>query len=421
MAFEQVLDNGLLLRTARDEKDIQKYIAFNSEYNNPNEGLNTNILMRHYPDASLDDYFLIEDPQSGEIVATTCLIPWECQFEGITLRAGQLEQVLSHPAYRRHGLVKILIRRFMQVVAERGLDFSFIWGIPYYYRQYGYSYCIEGNSYESLPAWRIPDAPDGQPGVYRLRPASAEDAGLLTDLYREAMRTVQFHLTRSEDHWRYLLEKAHFPVQIAEDIRTGQAVGYIGLVKQNQEAGISLIESGITHQDAGWEVLRALKSQTAGEIQVCWPRNATLARLAQDLGSVVQVPSQWLFHIHDMAAFLTKIGPAFERRLADSDCATLTRDLVINLFRQAYRLRFQSGKLVEALALGFVDSSMGADGGDLCIPPDAFMRLLLGYRGLDQLLDAWPDIVVKPESRSLLAVLFPHIESYLYATYAYFA
>ena len=40
---------------------------------------------------------------------------------------------------------------------------------------------------------------------------------------------------------------------------------------------------------------------------------------------------------------------------------------------------------------------MLGDEGDpsfLCIPPEAFVRLALGYRGLEELRDAWPDIVV---------------------------
>ncbi|RPJ49672.1 MAG: hypothetical protein EHM21_06550 [Chloroflexi bacterium] len=98
----------------------------------------------------------------------------------------------------------------------------------------------------------------------------------------------------------------------------------------------------------------------------------------------------------------------------------MTTNLVINLFRQAYRLCFKSGKLHGVETLGFVDSSMGSDGGDLLIPPDALVRLIFGYRGLDQLRDAWPDIVIKPAARRLVDVLFPHMDSYLYSTYAYF-
>ncbi len=108
-----------------------------------------------------------------------------------------------------------------------------------------------------------------------------------------------------------------------------------------------------------------------------------------------------------------------ESRLAASECAGLTGDLTFNLFREAFRLRFEAGRLVEAAAAGFVDSSMGADGGDLCIPPEAFVRLVLGYRTLDELTDAWPDIVIRPDRRRVLDVLFPKINSYLCTPYFY--
>ncbi len=82
-------------------------------------------------------------------------------------------------------------------------------------------------------------------------------------------------------------------------------------------------------------------------------------------------------------------------------------------------MRFAAGALIDVDAIGFVDSSMGADGGDLCIPPDAFVRLALGYRGLAALWDAWPDIVVREESRRLLDILFPELTSYLCTPYFY--
>jgi len=417
--FVQKLDHGLLFRTVRDENDVERYVAFNTRFNNVNEGLNTACLLRHYPGASYADYQLIEDEQSGEMVSTTCLIPWTLDYEGIPLRAAQLEQVLSHPTYRRHGLVKIQMKRFMQVVRERQFDLSFIWGIPYYYRQYGYSYCLDGSTFELLPASRIPAPPAGQPAPYTLRPAGLDDVPVLTALYQDAMRSLDFSVTRAAEHWRYLLEWARFPVQMVEDQRTGQAVGYLGLQKHPGSETITLLESGITHQEPGLAVLQLL-AHDAHEIQVCWPQNGALARLSRLLGSVTLPGGQWLFHITDLAGFLTRIGPVLERRLAASDCAGVTANLTINLFRQAYKLCFTAGKLAGVEALGFVDSSMGADGGDLCIPPEALVRLVFGYRGLDELFDAWPDIVVKPSRRRLFDVLFPRLSSYLYSTYAYF-
>ena len=145
-------------------------------------------------------------------------------FEGIHLRAAQLEQVLSRPDYRRQGLIKILVRRFMEAVQEGGYDLSFIWGIPYYYRQYGYAYAIEGNCYESLPSSRIPDAPPPDGSAYSFRNATAADCQALTDLYRQAMLPYALTLIRTPEHWRYLLEQARFPVELVINARNGEAV-----------------------------------------------------------------------------------------------------------------------------------------------------------------------------------------------------
>lgn len=60
---------------------------------------------------------------------------------------------------------------------------------------------------------------------------------------------------------------------------------------------------------------------------------------------------------------------------------------------------------------------MGADAGDLAIPPDAFLRLLFGYRNLDELHDAWPDIVVRPDRRALITCLFPKFDAQLWLPY----
>jgi hypothetical protein len=418
--FEQKLENGLLMRTVKDERDVERYIAFNTKYNNVSEGLNSELLLHHFPGASFDDYQLIEDLQTGEIVSTTCLIPWEFDYEGIILRAAQLEQVLSHPDYRKHGLVRLQIKRFMQMVSERQFDLSYIWGIPYYYRQYGYAYCIDGSVFEALPTWRIPDADEGASEPYILKTSTVEHIPALEEIYERVISLLQFHATRSQAHWQFLLEKAKFPVRVVEDCRSGKIAGFIAAQKNAESSRITVVESGILNQDTSLAVLRALKKEIAGEIQVTWPQNNPLTRLARNFGSVTQTGCQWLFHITNLISFLTKITPVLERRLAASDCEGITRDVTINLFRQAYRLHIVSGKLARVEALGFVDASMGADGGDLCIPPEALVRLVFGYRGLEELRDAWPDIVIKPDSRRVIEVLFPKMDAYINTTYAYF-
>ena len=161
MPTEIVLDNNLVLRSLRGDADKERFAVFNTAFNNPFEGATCSCLMHHHPETTLDDYWLVEDPSSGEVVSTTCLLPWVCRFDGIDLRVAQLEMVLTHPAYRSRGLVRAQIKHFEQVVLERGYDLSIISGIPYYYRQFGYAYAIDGDRCEALPVWKIPDHPSG--------------------------------------------------------------------------------------------------------------------------------------------------------------------------------------------------------------------------------------------------------------------
>ena len=115
-----------------------------------------------------------------------------------------------------------------------------------------------------------------------------------------------------------------------------------------------------------------------------------------------------------------RIGPTLENRIACSAFAGFTGEFAINLFCEAFKLEFQQGNLSEVHTLGFVPVSNDSREGDILIPRDAFVRLVLGYRQLDELRDAWPDIVVKRESRYLLHVLFPKMTSCFCMPWRYF-
>jgi hypothetical protein len=80
---------------------------------------------------------IIEDQQSGDVVSTTCLIPWRVRFEGVDLRVAMLEMVVTHPDYRRRGLVRTQVQRFQQMVSQSEYDYSIIQGIPYYFVSMG--------------------------------------------------------------------------------------------------------------------------------------------------------------------------------------------------------------------------------------------------------------------------------------------
>jgi predicted acetyltransferase len=417
MSFAQKIEDDLTLRSVRDDADKEHFAAFNTLYNNPREGATCKCLLHHHPDVTPDDFLIIESDATREIVSTTCLIPWTLCFAGVDLRAAQLEMVLTRPDYRSRGLVRTQMRHFEQVVIQRGFDLSFIWGIPYYYRQYGYAYTIEGATFESLPVWRIPDKPLGETLYLRLRPAGLADVPCLTECFDRANADLDLSTRRSPEYWYYVLEAARHPVELMERAESGEVLGYAVILRSGK--AVTILENSLTDAMTALALLQTLKSQASEQIQISWPSNTAFGALAQHLGSQTVPGGQWLLRIPDMVRLLNKLCPMFGHRLANSAWHDLTAEITVNLFREAFRLRFEQGKLTSVQSLGFVDASMGADGGDLCIPPEAFLRLLFGYRALDELFDAWPDIVVKPEARSLLNTLFPRLQPYLYTPYHY--
>jgi predicted N-acetyltransferase YhbS len=416
----------LVLRSVQDENDIQRFGEFNRVFNNPWEGATCSCLLQHHPGANVEDFWMVEDKNSQEIVSTTCLIPWDCQYGEVKLRIAMLEMVLTHPEYRGKGLVRQQMDNFSQVVQQSQYDVSIIWGIPYYYRQFGYHYCLEGWGYDSLPVWQIPDRVipvnprTGEAGLptLHLRQATLADIPYLETLYQETTLGLDFYVIRSQAYWEYLIQNAHFPIKILGNAQTGELLGY-AVISIPPGDPPRILESGISSSPTALALLCLLKTQFPQEIQLGGYADSVLVKMGRSLGSNPQPAGQWLLRVSNLPTFLLKIAPVLEGRLKASGWENWDGDLIINLFREATRLRFNQGRLESVDGLGFVDSSMGADGGDLCIPPEAFTRLLFGFRGLDELRDAWPDIQVKPAARPLVEALFPHQSSWLHTPYFY--
>ncbi len=407
------LGDGLVLRSVQSQHDAERFAAFNAGVVNAVQGLTCAKLLAHHPTMCWDDFFFVEDTQTGAMVSCICLIPWRCRFGEVDLRVAMLEMVATHPDYRHRGLVRRQIEHFHDVVAQQGFDLCIIEGIPYYYRQFGYAYALDHWASDGLALARVPDG-DGA-AVLRVRAATLDDVDRLQHFYTDTMCKLALWTTRTPAYWRYLLAGAWSPLHVIEDANRGAPRGYF--VGWRTRTGAHVEEHGVPDAGTALALLQWCQAHSAGELILGWPADSPLVALARTLGSSRRHADQWLLRAVDLPQLLQKLAPVLAARLAGSPYAGLTATLTINLYRQAYALRFEAGALMGVDTLGFVDASMGADGGDLCIPPDAFMRLLLGYRTLDELTDAWPDIVVRPARRHLLATLWPRQNSYIWMPY----
>ena len=98
------LGNGLTLGPLENESDAQQFIHLHQTFTG--EGDICDRLIHRLPDVTLQDFFVVKDTASGQVVSTTCFLPWVVNYDGTPLKAAQLEMVITHPDYRRHGLAR---------------------------------------------------------------------------------------------------------------------------------------------------------------------------------------------------------------------------------------------------------------------------------------------------------------------------
>jgi len=118
----------------------------------------------------------------------------------------------------------------------------------------------------------------------------------------------------------------------------------------------------------------------------------------------VRRPYAWYVRVPDVPDFVRHIGPALERRLAESPLVGHSGELKISFYRDGLRLAFEKGRLTGVEPW----SPTHEDWGNTAFPGLTFLQVLLGYRSLDELLYAFPDCGVGSDAaRALLNALFP--------------
>jgi predicted N-acetyltransferase YhbS len=410
------LADGLILRTAADAGDVGRVAEFNGSIHGPEIVGMTRNLFLHHPATRGRDLIFVEDAATGQILSSLCLIPWTWRYAGVDVPAGEMGIVGTLEAYRRRGLVRAQVGYFQQRLRERGCLLSPIQGVPYYYRQFGYEYALPLEGGLRLELRDVPEQPEA---AFTFRLATLDDLPTLLRLYDEAAQDLAIHARRDIAIWQYLLTCTDGTEMEAENWllqdAAGQVAGYLRLPRHHFGEELVVNEVSRLGFDAALAALHHLKALAEARatpgLRLNLPGNCTLMRLARSLGAHDLGTYAWQIHVPDMTALLRALAPALERRLADSPFAGLTREAPLRLYRQTIALRFVAGRLTEVANLGFTQ------GGDVNIPPLVFVPLLLGYRTVEELRAAYPDVDVKPAWRLLVDTLFPKVASFIYTVY----
>lgn len=417
--YRKELGNGLILKSVADERDAERLAVFNGVIHGEGVAAMTRALIFYHPNTRPERWLFVEDDAAARVVSSLCLIPWTWRYEDVELKAGEMGIVGTLEAYRHRGLIRTLVARFDELLREGGYDLSHIQGIPYFYRQFGYEYAIPLEAGLRVELHLIPDAPPDEPPRYTFRQATLDDLPALMRLYDEAAGDLSISAVRGEAVWRYLLGPSRQTETAAETWlildEAGQPAGYFRVPRHGFGEGLIINEVSRLSSDAALAVLRQLKALAAERdkpyIRLNVPADSVLAQVARYRGAHDGGNYAWQIRLPDVGSLLVKLAPVLERRIAASALVGLRQKVCLNLYREAFELRFKGGKLIAVESLGF------SDRGGIRIPPPLAAPLLLGYRSREELAQAHHDVSVWGEWRHLVDVLFPKVASFIYTIY----
>jgi hypothetical protein len=271
----------------------------------------------------------------------------------------------------------------------------------------------------------------------------ADDLPFVVELDDRSRQRLLVSVPRDEKLWRYELE-GHTPGSGTRlELRMletdgGERAGFIGHIPALWAASAALthyeVRPGLSWRGP-WPAVHAYLTATGESYAARGDGAFTQIQLwhvglEHPLYDAIRFTDRWrpfalYARIADLAAFLHAVGPALERRLAASPLAGHSGVLTLSNYREGVRLVFAEGRLTEAapwpLARDVVGQEFGQPSSDPRRPMTLFpgltwLQLVLGYRSLDQLQEAFPDCMVRTgEARALLNALFPRSPSDIWA------
>jgi hypothetical protein len=442
--FLRDLGDGLVLRRPRPEDD-EAVAVFNAHVHSddgpekPDERIRIwtlDLLGRGHPTTSRDDFTVVEDTRTGQIVSSCNLISQVWAYGGVPFGVGRPEAVGTAPEYRKRGLVRAQFEVLHQWSAERGQLAQVITGIPNYYRQFEYEMGLALGGGRSGFEPNVPRLKDGEAEPFKVRPATVADLPFIAELYNTAVKgRERVTCERTLEEWKYELSGrtarslGEVAIKLIET-PAREPVGYLvhathiwggehgnGLAAWCYElkAGLSwlavtpsvvrhLWDTGKTYADA--------ENKTIQRFTFSMPENHPVYEACAGRLPHSSRPYAYYVRVADVGGFLKHVAPALEARLARSVAAGHTGELKLNFYRTGVRLGLENGRLATVDRWQPTSDSEG----DASFPNLTFLQLLLGYRSLDELRLAYADCGYHNDTaRALVNALFPRQPSHVWA------
>lgn len=422
------LPGGLRLRRAGPD-DTERMAAFQAPiHGSPEEPsrweaawVRASMSGRH-PSCDASRWLIIEDRASGRIVSACGLMRHTWSLDGVPFTVGRPETVGTDPAYRRRGLIRRLFQEMHRMSEADGDLVQAIWGIPYFYRQFGYEMCIPldgGRRLEADTVERLArETPDGWT-VEPPTPAARDHAERWKALMDRHNSWASVMTSADWDyHWRPQSTREQPEISVLGVItQNGKPVGFAGIAPWSFPDKLQVLAAD---DDADWRALlcavcrwiHALvqKQRRAAEvlslpIGVNHPAWAALS----DIPMSPIRPYPWYLRVPDLARFISHLIPIWEHRLAKAGLDGWSGRLGISDYHRTVGITCEQGRITEV--------TQGANGAPVARwPGNVLLQSLAGIHEIGLLEEAHPDLFVPEELRPVVDALFPQRPAHIWPT-----
>ncbi len=413
------LPDGLRLRRAGPE-DIEPMAAFQAPIHGTPEApsqweaawVRASMSGRH-PSCSAARWLIVEERDTGRIVSACGLMRHTWSLDGVPFTVGRPETVGTDPAYRRRGLIRRLFQEMHRMSDADGDLAQVIWGIPYFYRQFGYEMCIPLDGGRRLDADTVEMLADQTPSGWDVQPPSpamrshAERWKHTMD--RFSSWTAQMEPADWEYHWRPQTVEEQPEISVLGVItQHGQPVGFAGIAPWSCPDKVQVLaaEDGVDWRAlicavCQWirRLYRTLRGATEAVSLAIGMNHPAWAAL-DDISTTPIEPYPWYLRVPDPMRFFTHFTPVWESRLAQAGLNGWSGRLGISDYHRTVVMTFEQGRITE-----FSDRADGAPVARW--PGSVLLQSLAGFREIGFLQNAHPDMQIPGELRPVLDALFP--------------
>ena len=430
----QDLGDGLIMRcaTPEDAEALSDFDAkIHSDYgpDHPDEGVRVwvrDLLTAPHPIFKPEDFTIVEDTRSGEIVSSLNLISQSWSYGGIEFGVGRPELVGTATEYRNRGLVRAQFEVIHQWSAARGEKVQGITGIPYYYRLFGYEMTMDLGGGRYGYNRFVPKLKETENEPFLIRLAQEADLPFIRELHELGSRRYLVNCVRDEAMWRYELygkspQNVNRSIFLVIETTEGEPIGFLAHAPNVWGASLVAtqyeIKPGIPWSLATPSVIRYLhaagltlktqegKANEHDGFGFWLGREHPVYQVLHDSLPKVRRPYTWYLRLPDQVDFIRHVSPALENHLAASPYQGYTGEIRLTFYQSGLSLGIEKGRIVKVEQ--YLPRPFGHNG-DAAFPGLTFLQLLFGYRDLEELIYAFPDCWYETETvYGLLNALFP--------------